>query len=145
MWYWWWITEVRRLWWRLLVMRSVPGRGDVWCPSSDSGEGSGGRVEDGQGKLFQFSPSLQLDLRWAWDPGVSAGILWVYVGLWVRTACIRRSRGVKEKCRMLSSRKRGQWMVLQVSPRFRQLGGRWRWDPGASASVIWAYAGCCYG
>ena len=46
-----------------------------------------------------------------------------------------------KKCRMLSSRKKGQWMAWQVSPRFRQLGGRWCWDPGASASVIWAYTG----
>ena len=97
-------------------MRSVPGRGDVWCPSSDSREDGVGRMEAGQSKLFQFSPGVQLDLRWAWDPGVSAGILWVYVGLWVRTAWIRRSRRVMKKCRMVSSRKKGQGMVWQVSP-----------------------------
>ena len=32
-------------------------------------------------------------------------------------------------------------MVRQVSPRLRLLGGRWCWDPGASAGAIWVYVG----
>ena len=94
MWCLWWITEVRRLWCRLVVTRLVPGRADVWCPSRDSREDGGGRIEVGQTKLCQFSPRLQLDLRWAWDPGVGVGILWVCVSLCGRTVWIRRSSQV---------------------------------------------------
>ena len=135
-----WINEVKRVMGGLGVTRVVSGRGEGWYPRGYIGEWSGGRKEVGQGNLFQFSPRfLQLDLRWAWDPGVSAGVLWVYVGLMVRTAWIRRSRGVKEKCGMLEVQgDRKRWIVLtsrfcdpcngaRDQPGFKPVCYRWIW------------------
>ena len=134
------VNEVRRVWWGLGVRRAVSGRGEGWYLSSYIGEWSGGTKEIGQGKLFQSSPRFsQLGPRWAWDPGVSAGVLWVYVGLMVRTAWIRRSRGVKEKCRMSEVQDgRKRWILLtswtcdscngvRDQPGFKPVCYRWIW------------------
>ena len=142
MWCLWWINMVRGVGWRLVVKRSVPGRGEVWYPCSELGERRGSRREIGQRMLLQFSPRFwRLGWRWFWDPGVSAGVIWVYAGVLVRTVWIRRSRGVKEKCRMSGRKEVGQGKLFQFSPRFLQLGLRWAWDPGVSAGVLWVYVG----